>query len=162
MLRVFNKAVAVMTANQNTEGRAPMQAGNGNTGSSHEANNHSGYDTKDRRHSGHSKGTGARSGSKTQDDDDSRGQRQEGGVHYKPSRSGNGQSIVNRNIRGKYENRSGTGQSIVNTGGGFRAIFEEEQEETTDPLNTAFDDSNDSDASGNGTRKRRNRGPGGY
>ena len=127
LLVVYNKAVAVMTGNQDTEGR----------------------------------GTGARSGSETPDDDASRGQRQEGGVHYNPSRSGNGQSIVNRNIRGKYENRSGTGQSIVNTGGGFRAIFEEEQEETTDPLNTAFDDSNDSEAGGKGTRERRNRGPGG-
>ena len=82
-------------------------------------------------------------------------------TQYKTSRSGSGQSVVNRHIRSKYENRSGTGQSIVNTGGRLRAIFEEEQEETTDPLNTAFDDSNDSEAGGNGTRKRQNQGPGG-
>ena len=140
--RIYNTAVSIMRGNQETEGRGV-------------------YDTEDRRRDDDSRGTGARSGSKTPDDDVSRGQRHEGSDQYKPSRSGSGESIVNRHIRSKYENKSGTGQSIVNMDGRLRTIFEEEQEETTDPLNTAFDDSNDSDASTNGTSQRRNRGTGG-
>ena len=150
-----------MRGNKETEGRGLRQAGKVETGSRHKTNKHSGYDTEDRRRGDHSRGTGARSGSEAPDDDESRSQRQEDGAQYKPSRSGSGESIVNRHIRSKYENKSGTGQSIVNMDGRLRTIFEEEQEETTDTLNTAFDNSNDSDASRNGTSQRRNRGTGG-
>ena len=67
--RVYNKAVSIMRGNQETEGRGPRQPGNGETGSRHKANKNSGYDTKDRGRDDDSRGTGARSGSETPDDD---------------------------------------------------------------------------------------------
>ena len=85
-----------------------------------------------------------------QDDSNKAGSNKKGTQH-KTSRSGSGQSVVNRHIRSKFENRSGTGQTIVNSDGRMRAIFEEEQKEMTNNLNTAFDDSEDEEAAGGGT-----------